>query len=182
MQSNPGYLPKSFLLYRYIRSAKSLLSYSIYCASSSIVCSQQELIFAWKIVGLRNKILSDKNICKRQNACTFFLSKLRLQIGVKHQFSSNKNSTANETKKNWIKEFFDSIEIRSKNNNFSCQKMIQLFRKTHVVHAALLMPRPLPFTGPKMFCAGSIFLSQSQNLTAFSASSKILCWHKKQFY
>ena len=93
-------------------------------------------------------------------------------IASKHQFSSNKNSTANETKKNWIKEFFDSIEIRSKNNNFSCQKMIQLFRKTHVVHAALLMPRPLPFTGPKMFCAGSIFLSQSQNLTAFSASSK----------
>jgi hypothetical protein len=29
-----------------------------------------------------------------------------------------------------------------------------------------------PFTGPKMFCAGPIFLSQPKNLTAFSASSK----------
>ena len=28
----------------------------------------------------------------------------------------------------------------------------------------------LPFTGPKMFCAGPNFLSQPQNLTAFSAS------------
>jgi uncharacterized protein (DUF608 family) len=31
---------------------------------------------------------------------------------------------------------------------------------------------PCPFTGPKMFCASPNFLSQSQNLTAFSASSK----------
>ena len=31
---------------------------------------------------------------------------------------------------------------------------------------------PCPFTGPKMFCAGPNFLSQSKNLTAFSASSK----------
>ena len=58
-------------------------------------------------------------------------------IASKHQFSSNKNSASNETKKNWIKEFLDSIEIRSKKDNFSCQKMIQLFRKTRVVHAAL---------------------------------------------
>ena len=29
-----------------------------------------------------------------------------------------------------------------------------------------------PFTSPKMFCAGPNFLSQSKNLTAFSASSK----------
>ena len=29
-----------------------------------------------------------------------------------------------------------------------------------------------PFTGPKMFCAGPKFLSQSKNFTAFSASSK----------
>ena len=29
-----------------------------------------------------------------------------------------------------------------------------------------------PFTGPKMFCVGPNFLSQSKNLTAFSASSK----------
>ena len=28
------------------------------------------------------------------------------------------------------------------------------------------------FTGPKMFCAGSNFLSQPKNVTAFSASSK----------
>jgi hypothetical protein len=33
---------------------------------------------------------------------------------------------------------------------------------------------PCPFTGPKMFCASSNFLSQSKNLTAFSASSKTL--------
>ena len=30
---------------------------------------------------------------------------------------------------------------------------------------------PCPFTGPKMFCAGPNFLSQPENLTAFSASS-----------
>jgi hypothetical protein len=50
-----------------------------------------------------------------------------------------------------------------------------------------------PFTGPKMFCAGPNFLSQSKNLIAFSASSKtfvpaqkpislnsnhLLFWHK----
>jgi hypothetical protein len=29
-----------------------------------------------------------------------------------------------------------------------------------------------PFTGPKMFCAGPNFLSQSKTFTAFSASSK----------
>ena len=31
---------------------------------------------------------------------------------------------------------------------------------------------PCPFTDPKMFCAGPIFLSQPKILTAFSASSK----------
>jgi hypothetical protein len=31
---------------------------------------------------------------------------------------------------------------------------------------------PCPFTGPKMFCAGPNILSQPNNLTAFSASSK----------
>ena len=31
---------------------------------------------------------------------------------------------------------------------------------------------PRPFTGPKMFCAGPNFLSQSKNLIAFSASTK----------
>ena len=31
---------------------------------------------------------------------------------------------------------------------------------------------PCPFTGPKMFCASLSFLSQSKNLSAFSASSK----------
>ena len=58
-------------------------------------------------------------------------------IASEHQFSSNKHSVANDTKKPWLKEFFDSIEIRAKNDNFSCQKMIHLFRKSHVVHAAL---------------------------------------------
>ena len=40
---------------------------------------------------------------------------------------------------------------------------------------------PCPFTSPKMFCAGPNFLSQPKNLTAFSASSKLLCRHKNQF-
>jgi hypothetical protein len=31
---------------------------------------------------------------------------------------------------------------------------------------------PCPFTGPKMFCAGPHFLSQPNNLIAFSAASK----------
>jgi hypothetical protein len=31
---------------------------------------------------------------------------------------------------------------------------------------------PCPSTGPKMFCAGPNFLSQSKNSIAFSASSK----------
>ena len=53
---------------------------------------------------------------------------------------------------------------------------------------------PCPFTGPKLFCAGSNVLSQPKNLTAFSASSKtfvpaqkpillnanhLFVWHKK---
>ena len=49
---------------------------------------------------------------------------------------------------------------------------------------------PCPSTGPKMFCAGPNFLSQSKTLIAFSASSKtfvpvqklngnyLLVWHK----
>ena len=52
---------------------------------------------------------------------------------------------------------------------------------------------PCPFTGPKMFCAGPNFLSQTKNLTTYSASSKaivptqkpillnanhLLFWHK----
>ena len=31
---------------------------------------------------------------------------------------------------------------------------------------------PCPFTGRKIFCGGPNFISQPQNLTAFSASSK----------
>ena len=31
---------------------------------------------------------------------------------------------------------------------------------------------PCPFTGPKMFCASPNILSQPENLTAFSVSSK----------
>ena len=41
-----------------------------------------------------------------------------------------------ESKKNW-KEFFDSIEINAKNDNFTCQNMIQLFKKIQVIYAAL---------------------------------------------
>ena len=38
---------------------------------------------------------------------------------------------------------------------------------------------PCPFTSPKMFFAGPIFLSQPKNLTAFSASSKTLVLAQK---
>ena len=58
-----------------------------------------------------------------------FLSKQLLSNG------DTENSASNETKNNWIKEFFDSIEICSKSDNFSSQKMIQLFKKIQVVHA-----------------------------------------------
>ena len=37
-----------------------------------------------------------------------------------------------------------------------------------------LKTMPCPFTGRKMYCAGSNFLSQPKNSTAFSASSKTL--------
>ena len=37
-------------------------------------------------------------------------------------------------------------------------------------HLEQLMP--CPFTGPKMFCAGPNFLSQTKSFTAFGASSK----------
>ena len=43
---------------------------------------------------------------------------------------------ANEMRKNW-KEFFECIEIRSKNDEFSCQKMIQIFKKIQLVHSAV---------------------------------------------
>ena len=41
---------------------------------------------------------------------------------------------------------------------------------------------PCPFIGPKMFCAGPKLFSQPKYLTAFSASSKLFCQHKNQFY
>ena len=41
---------------------------------------------------------------------------------------------------------------------------------------------PCPFTGPKMFCVGPNILSQSRNLTAFSASSKTFVLAENQFY
>ena len=58
---------------------------------------------------------------------------------LSNQFLNHENakdSASKETKKNW-KEFFDSIEIHAKNDNFTCQKMIQLFKKIQVIHAAL---------------------------------------------
>ena len=42
----------------------------------------------------------------------------------------------NEMEKNW-KEFFECIEIRSKNDNFSCQQMIQVFKKIQLIYSAL---------------------------------------------
>ena len=97
-----------------------------------------------------SSIQDSRLVCKSWN---LFLSndrKLWLEIlrqtqpffeFLNNQLSSNgeaKTSAFNETKKNWIKEFFDSIEILAKNDNFSCQNMIQLFKKIQVVvHAAL---------------------------------------------
>ena len=46
-----------------------------------------------------------------------------------------------------------------------------LARKTLLTHKNLKFFL-MPFTSPKMFCAGPNFLSQHKNLTAFSASSK----------
>ena len=42
----------------------------------------------------------------------------------------------NEMKKNW-NEFFECIEFRSKNEEFTCQQMIQVFKKIQLVHSAL---------------------------------------------
>ena len=42
----------------------------------------------------------------------------------------------NEMKKNW-EEFFECIEIRAKNDTFSCQKMIEVFKKIQLVHSAV---------------------------------------------
>ena len=42
----------------------------------------------------------------------------------------------NEMKKNW-KEFFECIEIRSKNDEFTCQQMIQVFKKIQLVYSAV---------------------------------------------
>jgi hypothetical protein len=38
---------------------------------------------------------------------------------------------------------------------------------------------PCPFTGPKNFCDGPIFLSKTKSLIAFSASSKIFVLAQK---
>ena len=59
-----------------------------------------------------------------------FLSKKFLNHG------NAEDSAFDETKKNW-KEFFDFIESHAKNDNFTCQKMNQLFKKIQVIHAAL---------------------------------------------
>ena len=40
---------------------------------------------------------------------------------------------------------------------------------------------PWPSTDPKMSCAVPNILSQSKNIIAFSAFSKILCWQKTKF-
>ena len=47
-----------------------------------------------------------------------------------------KDSATTETKKNW-KKFFDSIEFIAQNDNYTCQEMIQLFKKIQVIYAAL---------------------------------------------
>ena len=49
---------------------------------------------------------------------------------------SAEDSAFNERKTNW-KKFFDSIEFIAQNDNYTCQEMIQLFKKIQVIHAAL---------------------------------------------
>ena len=92
---------------------------------SRLVCK------SWNLFLNKDKILWLEKLRKTQPFFEF----------LNNQLSSNreaKNSSFNETKKNWIKEFFDSIEILAKNDNFSCQNLIQLFKKIQVVvHAAL---------------------------------------------
>ena len=51
---------------------------------------------------------------------------------------------------------------------------------TFMVFKQFFILMPCPFTGRKMFCAGSNFLSQPKNLTAFSASSKTFVPAQKQ--
>ena len=55
---------------------------------------------------------------------------------LSNQFSSGSPNFANEMKKIW-KEFFECIEIRAKNDTFSCQKMIEVFKKIQLVHSAV---------------------------------------------
>ena len=118
-----------------------IIAHQIFCSLDFSSIQDSRLVCkSWKIFLSNDRKLWLELLRQTQPFFEFLSSQFRdgfSTIAFKHQFSSNKNSAANETKKNWIKEFFDSIEIRSKNDNFSCQKMIQLFRKTHVVHAAL---------------------------------------------
>ena len=55
-----------------------------------------------------------------------------------------------------------------------------LARKTLLTHKNLKFFL-MPFTSPKMFCAGPNFLSQHKNLTAFSSSSKTFVPAQKHF-
>ena len=55
---------------------------------------------------------------------------------LSNQLSSGSTNFADEMKKNW-NEFFECIEIRAKNETFSCQKLIQVFKKIQLVHFAL---------------------------------------------
>lgn len=102
----------------------SYLNFSL-IQDSRLVCK------SWNLFLNKDKILWLEKLRKTQPFFEF----------LNNQLSSNrkaKNSAFNETKKNWIKEFFDSIEILAKNDDFSCQNLIQLFKKIQVVvHAAL---------------------------------------------
>jgi hypothetical protein len=88
-------------------------------------------------------------VCKSWNLFLIKDRKLWLEIlrqtqpffeFMSNQLSSNgdaENSVSNETKKNWMKDFFNSIEICAQSDNFSHEKMIQLFKKIQVVYAVL---------------------------------------------
>ena len=117
------------------------LAHQIFCSLDFSSIQDSRLVCkSWNIFLSNDRKLWKKLLRQTQPFFEFLSNQFRdgfSTIASEYQFSSNKNSAANETKKNWIKEFFDSIELRSKSDNFSCQKMIQLFRKTHLVHAAL---------------------------------------------
>ena len=83
--------------------------------------------------------------------------------------------------------FLQSIEI----NDYLKWKFLQILVKEDIISKRKYRLMSCPFTGPKMFCAGPNFLSQTKNLfmyctrlyqsQTFCARQKMICiqcWHK----